>query len=313
MNGDGVLSAFVDAARTRWSKLPGNVRGSVWLLSSGLVVALMVSTVKHLGQRLPVVEILFFRQVFVLVFMAPALYQGFPGIFRANRAHLHLARILLSVVAMLTGFTAVVNMPLAEVTAISFSRGLFTIPLAILILHETVGIRRWSATIVGFIGVLVIVRPTPENVNIYALLALGSAFLVAFILIITRTLAQTERPATIMVYHSFGLTLLLAAPAVYFWVTPTLDELILMVLAGFLMSIGQYGNIKAYQAGETAAIQPMEYGRLLFATVIGIFIFAEFPSIWTLSGGAVIIASGIYTIHRNAIRKSPIAVGDAPD
>jgi len=125
---------------------------------------------------------------------------------------------------MLTGFIAVVHLPLAEVTAISFVRTLFTTILAIFFLKEVVGVRRWSSVIVGFIGVLVIVRPETENINIYALLAIVSAFFVSSINILMRKLSQIESSSTIMAYQSIFVTLAMAGPAIYLWVTPTLDE-----------------------------------------------------------------------------------------
>ena len=125
---------------------------------------------------------------------------------------------------MLTGFIAVVHLPLAEVTAISFVRTLFTTILAIFFLKEVVGVRRWSSVIVGFIGVLVIVRPEADNINDYALLAIVSAFFVSSMNILMRKLSQIESSSTLMAYQSIFVALAMAGPAIYLWVMPTLDE-----------------------------------------------------------------------------------------
>jgi drug/metabolite transporter (DMT)-like permease len=204
---------------------------------------------------------------------------------------------------MLTGFTAVVHLPLAEVTAISFVRTLFTTILAILFLKEVVGVRRWSSVIVGFIGVMVIVRPEPENINAYALLAIASAFFVSSINIVMRKLSQIENSSTIMVYQSIIVTLAMAGPAIYLWVMPTWDEVFFIVVIGSLMSLMQWIFIQAFKVGEAAAIAPMEYSRLLYAAVIGIVFFAEIPTLWTLTGAVIIIASTLYTLHRNTLKK----------
>jgi len=189
------------------------------------------------------------------------------------------------------------------VTAISFVRTLFTTILAILFLKEVVGVRRWSSVIVGFIGVMVIVRPEPENINAYALLAIASAFFVSSINIVMRKLSQIENSSTIMVYQSIIVTLAMAGPAIYLWVIPTLEMAFFIVVIGGLMSLMQWIFIQAFKVGEAAAIAPMEYSRLLYAAVIGIVFFAEIPTLWTLTGAVIIIGSTLYTLHRNTLKK----------
>jgi drug/metabolite transporter (DMT)-like permease len=287
----------------RWLTLPGNVRGSLIVLLASLVAVLMTSLIKHLGQSIPVVEILFIRQILVLVIISPVILKNIDSVFRTRVLRLHVLRSSLSVIAMLTGFIAVVHLPLAEVTAISFVRTLFTTILAIFFLREVVGVRRWASVIVGFIGVLVIVRPETDNINIYALLAIVSAFFVSSINILMRKLSQIENSSTIMVYQSIFVTLAMAGPAIYLWVMPTLDEAFLILVIGGLMSLMQWCFIQAYKVGEAAAIAPMEYFRLLYAVVIGIVFFAEVPTLWTLGGAGIIIASTLYTLHRNTLNR----------
>lgn len=288
----------------RWNSLTGNVRGSLLIIIGTFIGTLMVSCIKILGQRIPVVEILFMRQVVVLLVITPMMVRNFPGVFASSHHKLHFIRVGISSIAMVTGFTAFVHLPLAEATTIGFARTLFTTVLAVLILHETVGLRRWSATILGFIGVIVVVQPGSDSFSLYALAAISSAFLVALLMIFLRTLSQVDRPITIMSYQAVFLTFLLAGPALYFWVTPTLTELVLVAVAGGLMSVMQWINIQAYKVGEAAAIAPMDYFRLFFATLIGIWFFSEIPTIWTFVGASIILLSTAYTMHRNSIRKS---------
>ena len=287
----------------RWLTLPGNVRGSLIALVASLVSVLMTSFIKHVGQSIPVVEILFIRQILVVVIISPVILKNIDTVFTTRVLRLHVLRGFLSVVAMITGFTAVVHLPLAEVTAISFVRILFTTILAIFFLKEIVGVRRWSSVIVGFIGVLVIVRPEPENINAYALLAIASALFVSCNHIVMRKLSQIENPSTIMAYQSIFLTLAMAGPAIFLWVTPTLGEALLIAVIGGLMSLMQWAFIQAFKAGEAAAIAPMEYSRLLYAVFIGIVFFSEAPTSWTLGGTGIIIASTLYTLHRNVLKK----------
>ena len=288
----------------RWNSLTGNVRGSILIIIGTFVGTLMVSCIKVLGQRIPVVEILFMRQVVLLLVIAPMMVRNFPGVLVSRHRKLHFIRVGVSSIAMITGFTAFVHLPLAEATTIGFARTLFTTVLAVLILHETVGLRRWSATALGFIGVVVVVQPGSDSFSLYALAAILSAFLVALLMIFLRTLSQVDKPITIMSYQAVFLTLILAAPALYFWVTPTWTELVLVIVAGTLMSVMQWLNIQAYKVGEAAAIAPMDYFRLFFATLIGIWFFSEIPTIWTFVGAGIILLSTAYTMHRNSIRKS---------
>ncbi|MHA1151346.1 MAG: DMT family transporter [Alphaproteobacteria bacterium] len=289
--------------RNRWLTLSGNVRGSLIVLAASLLSVLMTSLIKHVGQAIPVVEILFIRQILVVVIISPVILKNFNTVFATRVLRFHVFRGFLSVIAMLTGFTAVVHLPLAEVTAISFVRTLFTTILAIFFLKEVVGVRRWSSVIVGFIGVLVIVRPEPENINAYALLAVASAFFASCINVVMRKLSQIERPSTIMVYQSIFVILVMAGPTIYLWVTPTFDEVFIIAVIGGLMSLMQWIFIQAFKVGEAAAIAPMEYSRLLYAVFIGIVFFAEVPTLWTLGGAGIIVASTLYTLHRNALKK----------
>ena len=291
-----------DAYR-RWLNLPGNVRGSLIVLGASLVSVVMTAFIKQVGQSIPVFEILFVRQILVAVIISPVLVKNFDSVLKTKALRLHLLRGALSMVAMTTGFTAVVYMPLAEVTAITFVRILFTTVLAMVILKEVVGIRRRASIIAGFVGVLVVVRPDAGNINVYALLAMLSAFMVSSNTILMRRLSQLDNPSTIMAYQSIFVTAGMAGPALYLWVTPSLDEAVLILLIGALMSVMQWLFIQAFKAGEAAAIAPMEYVRLIFAGVIGFVFFAEIPTAWTLTGAAIIIASTLYTMHRNAIKK----------
>ncbi len=280
-----------------WHKAPDNVKGCIWLVLASLFFAVMTAAIKDVGQRIPVWEILFIRQICVIIILGPQLFRLFPTGFKTERLHLHGLRIGFSLLAMATGFTAVIYMPLAQVTAISFARTLFITLLAVLILKEVVDLKRWGATLFGFAGVLIVLQPRFDGIDFYAGLAMVSAVFVAAIMILTRILAKTESPMTIMTYQSFGLTIAFAIPAVMFWETPTYEELVMMVLTGVLMSLAQYSNIKAYKHGEASAVQPMEYTRLIFAGLIGVMFFQEVPSLWTVIGSIVIFVGAIYSVR----------------
>lgn len=286
----------------RWQALSGNIRGSFIILIASLVSVLMSSLIKSVGQTIPVIEILFVRQVLVLMIISPVIFRNRATVFKSNIYRMHFLRASLSIFAMYLGFSAVVNMPLAEVTAISFARILFTTVLAIIFLNEVIGLRRWTSIIAGFVGVVVIIRPDPDNLNVYALMAITSALFVSAVQIILRKLSQIDKPSTILVFHSVTITLVMSVPAYFQWVTPSPHEMFFILMIGALMSLMQWLFIQALKVGEAAAIAPMEYTRLLYAGVIGMIFFAETPTVWTLSGAAIIVASTLYTMHRNAVK-----------
>ncbi|MBT5911759.1 DMT family transporter [Rhodospirillaceae bacterium] len=295
---------YIKVIIASWQGLSGNARGSLWLLTGGLFATVMITGIKFAGQRLPVLEILFMRQLFLFIMLTPILAREFPGAFRTKRLKLHFTRCAVSIVAMVTGFTAIVHLPLAEATAISFSRALFATVLAVLILKELVGIRRWGATLVGFLGVLIIVQPSSDGINAYALLAIVSAALVSCNLIMTKKLTTTEKPKTIMAYHAGLLTIAYAGPCWWLWVEPTWPEVGLIIGLAGLMSAVQYCIIRGYRDAEASAAQPLEYVRLLYAAAIGFLVFAEIPTTWTWVGAALIIASSLYTMKRNVMNNS---------
>lgn len=279
-----------------WSRVPENLKGCIWLVIASLLFTLMTAAIKDVGQRIPVWEILFIRQICVIVILFPRMLQSFPRAFKTSRLQLHSARVFCSVCAMAAGFTAVIHMPLADVTAISFARTLFITLLAVVLLKEVVDLKRWGPTIFGFVGVLIVLQPSFDGIDYYAFLALSSAVFLAVVMIITRVLTKTESPVTIMTYQSFGLAIAFAIPAYIYWQPPTAMELIVMVSTGVLMSMAQYSNIKAYKHGEASAVQPMEFTRLIFAGLIGILIFQETPSYLTVIGSLVIIAGAVYSV-----------------
>ena len=176
----------------RWSNISGNVRGGLLVVIASLLVAIMASLVKHIGQDFAVTQILFIRQIIVTLIISPVIFKYRTTVFKSKHKRIYFMRVVFSAIAMITGFTAVVHMPLAEVTAISFGRTLFATLLAIFILKEIVGIRRWAGTLIGFAGVLVIIRPDANSIDIYAILAIVSAFFVSTNMIILRKMTQSQ-------------------------------------------------------------------------------------------------------------------------
>jgi drug/metabolite transporter (DMT)-like permease len=219
---------------------------------------------------------------------------------------LQFARGMFSLGAMMCGFTALIHVPLADVTALGFSQVLFVTIAAVLFLGEKVGPRRWIATAVGFVGVVIMLRPGQDGVNIYLLLALAGALSGSGISITVRLLAQTEKTTTILLYQALVLLAALLPPTIQWWVTPTPREWLLILLVGVFGTLGQWLITKAFQVGEASALAPLDFIRLLIATAIGYFVFAELPDATSFLGAAIVVGATIYTVRRNATRKAPL-------
>jgi len=301
----------------RFSALSGNVRGAIWILMGAMLFSAVAALIKMIGLRLPVSEILLVRQVVMLMATLPMIFRHFPDALITKKPWHHAARICCALVAMFAGFTAVVHLPLADVTALGFAKSFFITIFAIVFLKEIVGIRRWSAIIIGFAGVLIMLNPGAGEFNIYGVLAIVGAAAAGLVMILIRYLSRFDPPMTILTYQTIFVGLLAAPVALYQWVWPTPREALILLAIGLVSLLGQMCNIRAFAAGEATAIAALDYTRLLWAAIIGFFVFAETPSAPTLTGAAIIIGASIYTVWREAKRgqqlaRSPIGRGDAP-
>ena len=295
----GDLSELVIRQRQRWSRLPGNVRGALFASLAACLYSSLLALVKLAGQTLHITEVLFFRQAVILLFVAPSILRNFPGALRTQRLDLQALRVAAAAIAMLLSFTAVLHLPLADATTIGFARSFFITIFAILLLGEVVGPRRWLAIVVGFAGVVVVMQPEGlGSFDAYGAMRLAGAATAGFVMVILRMLTRVDRPVTIMSYQALGIGLLMLAPALWFWRTPSLYELGLLLLIGGISVLTQTCNILAFRAAEASAIAPFDYLRLLFAILLGVLIFAEWPEAHVLLGAAVIIAAALYTLQR---------------
>lgn len=287
--GQGTLGA-------RWSVMPGNMRGILWIMAAGVVLTVMASIIKALGGRIPVIEILFIRQVVMSLMLGPRILRDPARAFATPNLRLHLLRVGLSVVAMTAGFTAIVHLPLADAVAVSFSKGFFVTVFAMLLLHEVVTRARWLAVVLGFVGVIVMVRPSPDGLDPYAALGLLSAAAVGLIMVIIRKLAQREPLATVLTYQAVGVGAVFAVPALLYWVPPTGAEWAMLVVVGVLSAIGQSFNFNGFRVGEATALASADYLRLVYATALGVVVFGEWPTLNALLGAGIIVATTGFAI-----------------
>lgn len=287
-----------------WSRLPGNLRGIILLSMGAFLFSVVDVFVKSLGGGFDPIQISFFRYACGLLFLIPVFVKLGRSNLATSRFPLHLLRMGLAFVAQLGIFITVIHMPLADATAFMFSKPLFTTVVAVFVLSEVVSRRRWTATIVGFVGVLVLVRPGAEAINPVALVAVVSAMTFAVANVLIRKLSTTEPTGRILFYYHIGGVILFAGPAAYVWVTPVGIEWVQLVSIGGLTTIGIFCFMRAFAVGEANAVGPAENLRLIYAALFGYLLFAEIPSIWTVVGAAIIVASTYYIANAERGRKA---------
>ena len=286
--------------------LPNNVKGGIILMFAAAGFGTMVALIKLVGERLDVFQILLVRQAVMALIVAPTIMKNFPGSLQTDNFGLQLLRIFLALVAMGFGFTAVVNMPLADATAIGFAKSFFVTICAIFFLNEIIGIRRWFAVIIGFIGVLIVLRPGFDGFTIYGVYALIGSAGAGSVMVVIRILTRTESTTTILTYQALGVGLAVAIPGLWFWLWPTPLEWALLVAMGIISYGAQMLNINAYKYGEASVMASLDYVRLIYAVFFGWLLFENFPDFWTWFGAMIIISASIYTIHRENQKKQEI-------
>ncbi|MEM8649106.1 MAG: DMT family transporter [Pseudomonadota bacterium] len=296
----------IKTLQSKFYELPGNVKGGIYLMFAAAGFGTMIALIKLAGERLDVFQILLVRQVVMGLIVAPSILNGFPGSLKTNHLGLQFLRIFLALVAMSFGFTAVIHMPLADATAIGFAKSFFVTICAIFVLNEVIGIRRWSAVIIGFIGVLIVLRPGFDGFTIYGVYALIGAAGAGSVMVVIRILTRTESNTTILTYQALGVGVAVAGPGIWFWQWPTVWEWALLIAMGFISYGAQMLNIMAYRYGEASVMASLDYVRLIYSVFFGWLLFSTFPDFWTWFGAMIIIAASIYTIHREAQNKQTL-------
>ncbi len=288
------------------------VRGALWMIAGAAFLAGMIGVVRHLSASLHPFEIAFFRNLFGLAFMLPwILGTGFRGL-RTNRIGLFGLRACFSIGAMLCWFWAIAHMPLAEAVALNFTSPMFTTVLAVLFLGEVVRLRRWSATAVGFLGALVILRPGLDAIQPAALVVLASSLFMGAARVCVKKLSATESSNAIVAYMVLFLTPMSLVPALFVWRTPDADTFLWLILLGGLATLAHQCMARAFRAAEASAVVPFDYARLPFTALIAYFAFGQVAGLWTWIGAGIIAAAGVYIARREAALSRPAVSANGP-
>jgi drug/metabolite transporter (DMT)-like permease len=281
------------------------LRGILLMLGAVAVFSTMDALIKHLAEGYSPLQIIFFRNLFAFLPLLPVLARGDGlALLRTQRLGSHLARAAMGFGAMICFFTAFALMPLADVVAISLSAPIFVTAFSVPLLAERVGPRRWAAVLVGFVGVLVMVRPGGEGlVQPAALLPLGGAVLYALALIAMRKLGATERATTTVFYFTLACTAMSALAQPFVWRTPDLADFALLVCVGLLGGSAQLLMTQALRLAPAATVAPFDYSALVFSIGYGFLIWGEVPDWMLLAGAVIVVASGLYILHRETLRR----------
>jgi drug/metabolite transporter (DMT)-like permease len=245
-------------------------------------------------------EVAFFRCLFGLVFILPWIVRSGPLLLRSRNRGFFLLRAGIGLVSMATWFYGITVVPLATATAVNFTAPLFATLAAALVLHEDVRLRRWSAVVIGFVGVLVIMRPGSARLDANLFLLLLSAATAAMNNITVKFLARTEPPSRIVAFFMIYLTPLSLIPALFVWQWPAPSTFVALIGLGGVGTIAHLSVARALAAADASACAPFEFARLPFAAIIGFACFGEVTDLWTWVGAAIIAVSSIYVAYREA-------------
>lgn len=287
-------------------------RGALLMLGATALFTLMSALIKGLSAEIHFIETMFFRSAFALPVVVAIAFRGRGwGALRTRRFPAHGVRAFTGTMAQGCSFYALTVLPLAEQTALTYTTPLFVTLLSIPFLGEKVGIHRWSAVLLGFAGILVIALGEgafqggglPDTV-----MAIGMAAAVAqgvwsaMTTLLVRSLSATESSSTIVLWQSLLMTLFTLAALPFVWTTPTPVEFLLLVLVGLIGGVAQVMLTEAYASAQVSALGPYSYTSILWAVAIGWLVFADAPGWTTFAGSALIVASGLYILHRELKR-----------
>ena len=262
----------------------------------------MDTVAKYLAERYAVSQVVWARYIFHLLLLFAWLGPRAPSVLRTRRLGLQLVRSLLLLLTTFFFFTALSFMALVDASVIMFIGPIVLTLLAAVILREHVGARRWSGVVIGFIGALIVIRPGTSMVQPAAVFAVAAACCYALYQITTRQLSHHDAPLTTLSYTALVGALLSSFAAPFGWTWPDASGWALMALTGLIGGIAHFCVIKAFQAAPAAVVAPFGYTSIVWSTSFGFVIFGDLPDLWTVVGGAIIIGSGIYILHRERVR-----------
>lgn len=286
-------------------------RGAALMLGATALFTIMGAFAKEASERIPFVEMMFFRSALALPVVFAMVYRGNAwATLRTRRFPGHVLRALSGTAAMGCGFYALSVLPLAEQVALTYTSPLFVTLLAIPFLGEKVGIHRWAAVLLGFGGILIMAlgqgafaAGAASVVLIGTIAAVSNGLFSAITTLLVRGLSSTETSTTIVLWQSVLMTLMTGLALPFVWVTPTGPEWLLLLGVGLFGGIAQVMITEANASAQVSALGPYSYGAIIWSMLLGWAVWGDIPALSTLLGAALIVAAGLYILHREWQRR----------
>ena len=275
------------------------------LIGTG-TAAIMVSGIKLLSQDLNPFMIAFYRCLFGVIIMLPFMIYNYPKAWKTHNIKLQFVRCAINVYSMISWFTAIGTLQLEKAAAIGFTTPLFTTILAIIFLGEVVRIQRITALIVGFIGILVVIRPGYIPFESGALWLLSAAITFSIVIIIVKKLTEKDSSLTTAFYQMAFMVPPTFFIALFFWESINITQILLFIFVAIAGFITQFSFAQCLKMAETTFIMPIQFTKLIWLSLIGYFFFMEVPDIWTWIGASIIFSSILFIAYREAINKNSL-------
>ena len=278
---------------------------TVALLAIGATLfgSFMGAGVKLLSNELHPIIICFYRCLMGLIIITPFVARNNFRALQTDNMRLQIFRALINIISMICWFSAIGMMHFEKATALGFTTPLFTTVLAVLILGEVIRFHRTAALLLGFVGILIIIRPGYMPFELGTILMLIASFSFSFVLIFVKKLSATDSSLTIIFYHLLYMTPAFFILSIFYWENINLNQLIIFILMGASGLLSHWCLAQAFKMSDTTFVMPLQFTKLIWASLIGLFIFAEQPNIWTWVGGVIIFVSVVYITYREAFKK----------
>ena len=277
------------------------LRAALLMLGSTLAFGLMAIAIRYATRYVPTQEVAFFRNAFGLLALLPMLIRPGSAPLKTQQLPRYFLRSAIGLASMLCAFWAIGHLPISQAISLSYSTPLFVTIAAVLWLGETVRMRRWAAVIIGFIGVLIIVRPGSTSFTPGTLVAVGAAVLSSLVAIQIKQLTRVDSADTVVFYTYVFWVPLSLVPALFVWVWPTGLAWVWLVATGVLGTLGQLLWTRALRLGEVSALTPISFMQLPLVSLLGWLLFNETLDRWTVIGAGIILGANAYIAHREAV------------
>jgi len=263
----------------------------------------MGAGVKFISDDLHPIIICFYRSLMGLILITPFVARNNFKALQTKNMRLQIFRASINIISMICWFSAIGMMHFEKATALGFTTPLFTTVLAVLVLGEVIRFHRTAALLLGFIGIMIIIRPGYVPFEFGTVLMLIASFSFSFVLIFVKKLSATDSSLTIIFYHLLYMTPVFFILSLFYWENINLNQLVIFILMGASGLLSHWCLAQAFKMSDTTFVMPLQFTKLIWASLIGLFIFTEQPDIWTWIGGIIIFISVVYITYREAFKK----------